>query len=83
MGLTALMVITVLAIPLAVFAMMTTVLLTNVAIQSTTTADGQQVLVANVASFAVFAIVIGFLANISQVQPFGGLAPGIFFFNLA
>ena len=83
MGLMLLMLITPLGLPIALIALIVTVLFTNVAIQSATTAESHQVIAANVAGFAIFALVMGILANIAQVDTLGGLAPGIFFFNLA
>jgi hypothetical protein len=53
-----------------------------VALQAASTADSQQVTVANLTAFAIFAIVMGFLANIGEVQGVGGVAPGLFFFAL-
>lgn len=81
-GLTILIGIQSLAIPLGLVFWATTLLLTNAAIQSTTTADGQQVTVSNLAAFTVFAVVMGFLANVAEVSEVGGLAPGLFFFSL-
>jgi len=39
-------------------------------------------MVANLAGFAAFLIVMGGFANIAEVGTFGGLAPGILFFSL-
>ena len=50
--------------------------LTTIAIQSTTTANPAHVLVANLAGFAVWAIVLGLLVGSDSY-----LAPGIFLFN--
>jgi len=82
MAISVLMVIRLLTVPFGVIAIGGTLLLTNAAIQATTTADSRQVLLANVVGFLVFAIVLGILANISDVYNWGGLAPGLFFFNL-
>jgi hypothetical protein len=81
-GLSILISISPLAVPIGVIAWATTVLMTNAALQAATTADGQQVAVANITGFAVFAIVMGFLANAGEVGDAGGLAPGLFFFAL-
>ncbi|MFQ6019458.1 MAG: YIP1 family protein [Dehalococcoidia bacterium] len=81
-GLTILIGIQSLAIPLGLIFWGMTLLLTNASIQTTTTADNQQVTVSNLAAFAVFAIVMGFLANVAEVSEVGGLAPGLFFFSL-
>lgn len=51
--------------------------LTTIAIQSTTTASPAHVLVANLAGFAVWAIVLGLLAS-----PDNQFAPGIFLFDV-
>ncbi len=82
MAISFLVVIGMLAVPLGAFAVATTLLLTNVAIQATTDAEPRQVIVSNLAGFLVFAIVLGILANVAQIYDIGGLAPGIFFFEL-
>jgi hypothetical protein len=82
MAISFLVVIGMLAVPLGAFAIATTLLLTNVAIQATTDAEPQQVIVSNLAGFLVFAIVLGILANVAQIYDIGGLAPGILFFEL-
>lgn len=82
MAISFLVVIGMLAVPLGAFAVATTLLLTNVAIQATTDAEPQQVIVSNLAGFLVFAIVLGILANVAQIYEIGGLAPGILFFEL-
>jgi len=51
--------------------------LTTIAIQSTTTANPAHVLVANLAGFAVWAVVLGLLAS-----PDNQFAPGIFLFDV-
>ncbi len=71
-----------LAVPIGVIAWAITVLMTNGALQAVTTADSQQVTVANITAFALFAVVMGFLANVGEVRGVGGLAPGLFFFAL-
>jgi hypothetical protein len=81
-GLTIFIGIQSLAVPLGLIFWGSTLLLTNAAIHSTTTADNQQVTVSNIAAFAVFAVVMGFLANVAEVSEVGGLAPGLFFFSL-
>ena len=80
--LTVLMLITALAIPIALVALAATLILTNYAIESASGTTGSHVLWANIAGFSVFALVMGILSNISEVSVVGGLAPGIFFFNL-
>jgi hypothetical protein len=82
MGIAVLMLISFLAVPFGVIAIATTLALTYVAIQAATDAQPQQVMLANIVGFLVFAVVLGILANISEVYNTGGLAPGLFFFNL-
>ena len=81
-GLTILIAITPLAVPIGIALWALAVLVNNAAIQSATTADSQQVTVANITGFAAFALIMGFLANISEIGNVGGLAPGLFFFAL-
>jgi hypothetical protein len=83
MAISLLVVISVLAVPFGVIAVGATLLLTNAAIQATTDAEPQQVILSNLAGFLVFAVVLGILANIAQIYDTGGLAPGIFFFELS
>ena len=82
MAISFLVVIGMLAVPLGAFAIATTLLLTNAAIQATTDAEPRQVIVSNLAGFLVFAIVLGILANVAQIYDIGGLAPGILFYEL-
>jgi hypothetical protein len=82
MGIAVLMLISFLTVPFGVIAIAATVALTYVAIQAATDAQPQQVMLANIVGFLVFAVVLGILANISEVYNTGGLAPGLFFFNL-
>ena len=77
-----LMVIDILAVPFGVIAIAATLLLSNTAIQATTDAEPRQVVLANVAGFAVFAVALGILANIAQIYEIGGMAPGLFFISL-
>jgi hypothetical protein len=75
------------AVPFGVISLAGAVLLTQLAIQSSSSAETQQTLVANLTGFTVFAVVMGVLANIFQVTSLGGaevggLAPGLFFFDL-
>lgn len=74
--------------PFGVISIAAAVLLTHFAIQSSSSAEPRQILVANFAGFAVFAVVMGVLANIGEVSStggvkIGGLAPGLFFFDLS
>jgi hypothetical protein len=82
MAISVLMVIRLLTVPFGVIAIAGTLLLSHVAIQATTTAESRHVVLANITGFVVFAVVLGILANISEVYSWGGLAPGLFFFNL-
>ena len=69
-------------VPFGVLSLAVAVLLTNFAIQSSSNAEPQQALVANITGFAVFAVVMGVLANIAETDTVGGLSPGLFFFDL-
>lgn len=82
MAVSFLVLISVLSIPFGVISIGATLLLSNIAIQRTTSARPEQVALANFAGFAVFAIIMGILANLEEVRGLGGLAPGIFFFVL-
>jgi len=82
MGIAVLMFISFLTVPFGVIAVAATVVLTYVAIQAATDAEPQQVMLANVIGFVIFAVILGILANLSEVYNTGGLAPGLFFFNL-
>ena len=82
MAIAVLMFISFLAIPFGVIAVGATVALSYVAMQAATGAQPQQVMLANVLGFVIFAIVLGILGNLAQVYEVGGLAPGLFFFSL-
>jgi hypothetical protein len=82
MVITILMIVDILAVPFAVIAVGTTLLLSNSAMQAASDAEPQQVIVSNLAGFAVFAIVLGILANVAQIYEIGGISPGIFFVSL-
>ena len=82
MAIAVLMLISFLTIPFGAIAVAATFGLTYVAIQAATDADSQQVMLANIVGFVVFAVALGILANVSDVSNLGGLAPGLFFFNL-
>jgi hypothetical protein len=71
-----------LAVPVGLIAFATTILFTNAAIQQVSDAQSDEVTVANVAGFGIFAVVMGGCANIYEVDGIGGIAPGIFFFAL-
>jgi hypothetical protein len=79
MVITILMVIDILAVPFAVIALGATLLLSNAAIQASTDAKPQQVILSNLAGFVVFAIVLGILGNVAQIYDIGGISPGVFF----
>jgi len=81
-ALSILIVITNLAVPFGVASLALAVLLTSAAIQSASSAHPQQALTANITGFTVFAVVMGIMANIAEVNTVGGLAPGLFFFSL-
>jgi hypothetical protein len=71
-----------LAVPIGMISFGIAILLTNAAIQQVSDADVREATIANLAGFAVFAIVMGGCANIFETDSIGGLAPGIFFFSL-
>ncbi len=81
-GLSILIAIVGFTIPFGVFSLTGAVLLTYFAIESSSNVEPRQILVANFAGFAVFAVVMGVLANIAEVDSVGGFAPGLFFFAL-
>ena len=86
-GISILIAITAFAVPFGVIALASAVLLTYFAIQSTSSADPRQILVANFVGFLSFAVAMGVLANIAEVTTMGGasiggLAPGLLFFSL-
>jgi hypothetical protein len=82
MGIAVLMFISFLTVPFGVIAVAATVGLTYIAIQAATDAEPRQVMLANIVGFVIFAVILGILANLSEVYNTGGLAPGLFFFNL-
>lgn len=81
-GLSLLVAIGPLAVPFGLLAFGMTLLLTTAAVQSATDLDPRDSIVANLAGFSVFVIMMGVLANISEVRNVGGIAPGILFFAL-
>ncbi len=82
LALTVLMAVAQLAVPLAVIPLAATVLLSLVAVEAASDAEPRQALLATLAGFAAFALVMGILANIAEVEGIGGAAPGLFFFAL-
>ncbi len=75
-------------VPFGVVSLAGATLLSHFAIESSSNAEPRQILVANFAGFAVYAVVMGVFANIGEVSSkggaqIGGLAPGLFFFNLS
>jgi hypothetical protein len=82
MAIALLMFIAFFAIPFGIIAVGATLVLSYVAIQAATDAEPQQVMLANVIGFVIFAVILGILSNLSEVYNTGGLAPGLFFFNL-
>ncbi len=83
MAISLLVLVSILSIPFAAIAIGATFLLTNAAIASATDAPPDRVALANLVGFAAFALILGILSSVYQWHDFGGLAPGIFFFNLA
>jgi hypothetical protein len=71
-GLSVLMVIDPIAIPIAVISLAAAVLLSGVAVEASTEAEPAEILFSNLVGFAVFAIVLGLLGRNGQY------APGIF-----
>src|SRR3990170_6384061 len=67
MAIAVLIFISFLAVPLGVIAVGATVALSYVAMQAATGAQPQQVMLANVLGFVIFAIVLGILGNLAQV----------------
>ena len=68
--------------PFGVISIGAALLLTHFAVQSSSSAEPRQVLIANFVGFLSFAVVMGVLANIAETDTVGGLAPGLFFFDL-
>jgi hypothetical protein len=83
MAISLLVLLSVLSIPFAAIAIGATFLLTNAAIASATDAPADRVALSNLIGFAAFALILGILSNVAEWRELGGLAPGIFFFNLA
>jgi hypothetical protein len=81
-GISILVSITAFAVPFGVFSLAGAALLSHFAIQSASNAEPRQALVANFVGFLSFAVVMGVLANIAEINTVGGLAPGLFFFSL-
>ncbi len=81
-ALTILVLIGGLAVPIGILAFGMALLLTNAAIQSTSDAELSEAMVANLAGFGAFLIVMGVFSNVAEVGTFGGISPGILFFSL-
>jgi len=81
-GMSVLVAITAFAVPFGVAALAGATLFSHFAIQSSSSAEPRQILIANFVGFLSFAVVMGVLANIAEVNTVGGLAPGLFFFSL-
>jgi hypothetical protein len=86
-GLSILIAIPNFTVHLGIISLVGAVLLTHFAIRSSSSAEPQQALVANLVGFLTFTIVMGVLANISEVTSvggagIGGLSPGLLFFDL-
>ncbi len=81
-GLGLLIAISGFTVPFGVISLAGAVLLTHFAIQSSSSAEPQQALVANFVGFLFFAVVMGVLANIAETDSVGGLSPGLFYFDL-
>ncbi len=81
-GISILVAITAFAVPFGVVALAGAALLSHFAIEASSNAEPRQALVANFVGFLSFAVVMGVLANIAEINTVGGLAPGLFFFSL-
>lgn len=81
-AMSVLVAITAFAVPFGVASLAGATLFSHFAIQSSSSAEPRQVLIANFVGFLSFAVVMGVLANITEVNTVGGLAPGLFFFSL-
>ena len=81
-AMSVLIAITAFAVPFGVAALAGATLFSHFAIQSSSSAEPRQILIANFVGFLSFAVVMGVLANIAEVNTVGGLAPGLFFFSL-
>jgi hypothetical protein len=81
-AMSVLVAITAFAVPFGVAALAGATLFSHFAIQSSSSAEPRQVLIANFVGFLSFAVVMGVLANIAEINTVGGLAPGLFFFSL-
>ena len=81
-AMSVLIAITAFAVPFGVAALAGATLFSHFAIQSSSSAEPRQVLIANFVGFLSFAVVMGVLANIAEINTVGGLAPGLFFFSL-
>ncbi len=69
-------------VPFGVVSLAGAMLLSHFAIESSSSAEPRQILVANFVGFLTFAVVMGVLANIAEINSVGGFAPGLFFFAL-
>ena len=81
-AMSVLVAITAFAVPFGVAALAGATLFSHFAIQSSSSAEPRQILIANFVGFLSFAVVMGVLANIAEINTVGGLAPGLFFFSL-
>src|SRR3970040_1234553 len=86
-GMSILIAVNSFAVPFGVAALAGAVLLSHLAIQSSSSAEPRQVLIANFVGFLTFAVVMGVFANIAEVDSqggakVGGLSPGLLFFDL-
>ena len=81
-AMSVLIAITAFAVPFGVAALAGATLFSHFAIESSSSAEPRQILIANFVGFLSFAVVMGVLANIAEINTVGGLAPGLFFFSL-
>jgi hypothetical protein len=81
-ALTVFVAIGALAVPIGIFAFAATILLSSIAVQSSTDAEAPSAMTATLLGFGAFLVFMGGMANIMEVDTLGGLAPGILFFAL-
>jgi len=81
-AMSVLVAITAFAVPFGVASLAGAALFSHFAIESSSSAEPRQILIANFVGFLSFAVVMGVLANIAEINTVGGLAPGLFFFSL-
>ena len=69
-------------VPIGIFALAATILLSSIAVQSATDAGAPHAMTVTLLGFGGFLAIMGVLANVMEVYGLGALAPGILFFAL-